>query len=95
MFPAFRFIMVPFCLTAAKAKYTFDFSEEEEGADDADEDQDNEPPASPVRSYKESFSTAQSNNNEDEDDDDDIFSPKPAITSYVHFPLIFCSSIVL
>ncbi|KAK3525400.1 hypothetical protein QTP86_031526, partial [Hemibagrus guttatus] len=68
--------------SAAKAKYTFDFSEEEEeGADDADEDQDNEPAASPVHSYKEHFSTAQSNNNEEEDDDDDIFPPKPAITS--------------
>ncbi|KAB5517842.1 hypothetical protein PHYPO_G00171840 [Pangasianodon hypophthalmus] len=66
--------------SAAKAKYTFDFSEEEE--EDADEDQDNEPPASPVHSYKESFSTAQNNNDEeDEDDDDDIFPPKPAITS--------------
>ncbi|KAI5087176.1 DNA topoisomerase 2-beta [Silurus meridionalis] len=68
--------------SAAKAKYTFDFSEEEEDDEvDADEDHDNEPPASPVRSFKESFSTAQNNNDEEEDDDDDIFPPKPAITS--------------
>ncbi|KAF5909132.1 DNA topoisomerase 2-beta isoform X1, partial [Clarias magur] len=66
--------------SAAKAKYTFDFSEEEEEEEDADEDQDNEPPSSPVHSYKESFSTAQ-NNTEEDDDDDDIFPPKPAITS--------------
>lgn len=62
-----------------------------------EEDHDNEPPASPVHTYKESFSTALINN--DEDDDDDIFPPKPAITSYVHFPLmynsIFCLFFVL
>ncbi|XP_026989581.2 DNA topoisomerase 2-beta isoform X1 [Tachysurus fulvidraco] len=64
--------------SAAKAKYTFDFSEEER-EEHVEGDHDNEPPASPVHTYKESFSTALINN--DEDDDDDIFPPKPAITS--------------
>lgn len=67
-------------LTAVKAKYTFDFSEEE-GDDDGDEEQENDAPASPVQSYKDNFAPTQNNNDDEEDDDDDIFPPKPTLTS--------------
>ncbi|CAM4635516.1 unnamed protein product [Leuciscus chuanchicus] len=58
--------------SAAKAKYTFDFSEEEEGGD---EEQENDGSASPVHSYK---NTEQQN--DDEEDDEDIFPPKTTFT---------------
>ncbi|XP_062384995.1 DNA topoisomerase 2-beta isoform X2 [Sardina pilchardus] len=76
--------------SAVKAKYTFDFSEEEDRGDDGDDDQDEDGPSSPVRSYGDSFSTSQSkepyNNNNtneednDNEDEDDIFPPKQSFT---------------
>ncbi|XP_026880433.2 DNA topoisomerase 2-beta isoform X3 [Electrophorus electricus] len=66
--------------SAVKAKYTFDFSEEEEEEEDGEEDLENDAPVSPEHSYKDSFPTVQ-NNNEDEEDEDDIFPPKPTLTS--------------
>lgn len=56
-----------------KAKYTFDFSEEE-----GDEEQENDGSASPVHAYK---NTEQQN--DDEEDDEDIFPQKTTFTLYV------------
>ncbi|XP_020494298.2 DNA topoisomerase 2-beta [Labrus bergylta] len=67
--------------SASKPKYTFDFSEEE-----ADEEENGEDyvPSSPVRSFKDDFTssaTKESFNNDDDDDDEDCFSPSKQKTT--------------
>lgn len=66
--------------SAVKAKYTFDFSEEEEV--DGDEERDNDVSRSPVQTYI-TDPTEQNNNVDEDDGDDDIFPPKTTFTSSV------------
>lgn len=66
------------CLSAAKPKYTFDFSEEE-----GEENGDDHVTSSPVRLFKDDFASSdtknrfddQNNDDEDDDDNEDSFSP--------------------
>ncbi|KAK5855488.1 hypothetical protein PBY51_005586 [Eleginops maclovinus] len=63
--------------SAAKPKYTFDFSEEEEG-DEEEENGDDDVASSPMRSFKDDFPSSEPKPSafslNDEDDDEDSFS---------------------
>ncbi|XP_041664909.1 DNA topoisomerase 2-beta isoform X2 [Cheilinus undulatus] len=74
-------------LSASKPKYTFDFSEEEDedGADE-EENGDDFVPSSPVRSFKDDFTSSarkESDNDHDDNDDfdEDSFSPSKKKTT--------------
>lgn len=68
--------------SASKPKYTFDFSEEEEEEEEAEEEEENgedNAASSPVRSYKDDFTSSSQpkddfNDHNDDFDDDDSFS---------------------
>ncbi|XP_034561189.1 DNA topoisomerase 2-beta isoform X2 [Notolabrus celidotus] len=71
--------------SASKPKYTFDFSEEEAEADE-EENGDDDVPSSPVRSFKDDFSSSAtkghfSDHNDDDDDDEVSFSPSKQKTT--------------
>uniref|UniRef100_A0A8C9YE72 DNA topoisomerase 2 n=1 Tax=Sander lucioperca TaxID=283035 RepID=A0A8C9YE72_SANLU len=62
--------------SAAKPKYTFDFSEEEDDAADEEENGENDVASSPMRSFKDDFLSSEtkerySDHHDDDDDDDD------------------------
>ncbi|XP_028453802.1 DNA topoisomerase 2-beta isoform X2 [Perca flavescens] len=62
--------------SAAKPKYTFDFSEEEDEAADEEENGENDVASSPMRSFKDDFLSSEtkerySDHHDDDDDDDD------------------------
>lgn len=66
-------------LSAAKPKYTFDFSEEE---GDEEENGDDDAASSPVRSFKDDFSFSDNkdryddhNDEEEDEDNEDSYSP--------------------
>lgn len=68
------------CLSASKPKYTFDFSEEEEA--DEEENGDDDVASSPVRSFKDDFTSSETkerynDHNDDDDDDDNEVSYSP------------------
>ncbi|XP_042362205.1 DNA topoisomerase 2-beta isoform X1 [Plectropomus leopardus] len=69
--------------SASKPKYTFDFSEEEYGEDGADEENgDDDVVSSPVRSFKDDFTSSDTkgrfNDHNDDEDDEDIDDPYSA-----------------
>ncbi|XP_031604241.1 DNA topoisomerase 2-beta isoform X2 [Oreochromis aureus] len=76
--------------SASKPKYTFDFSEEEDEEEaDEEENADDEPPSSPVRSFKDDFAfpgakdryNDHNDDNEDDDNDEAYTSPKQKAVS--------------
>ncbi|XP_034748008.1 DNA topoisomerase 2-beta isoform X3 [Etheostoma cragini] len=74
--------------SAAKPKYTFDFSEEEDEAADEEENGENDVASSPMRSFKDDFLSSEtkeqySDHHEDDDDDDveDSYSAPPKKTT--------------
>ncbi|XP_032378177.1 DNA topoisomerase 2-beta isoform X1 [Etheostoma spectabile] len=62
--------------SAAKPKYTFDFSEEEDEAADEEENGENDVASSPMRSFKDDFLSSETkqrySDRHDDDDDDDV-----------------------
>ncbi|XP_045913851.1 DNA topoisomerase 2-beta isoform X2 [Micropterus dolomieu] len=68
--------------SASKPKYTFDFSEEEEEEADEEENGDDDVVSSPVRSFKDDFTSSETKerysdhqDDDDEDDNKDSYSP--------------------
>lgn len=86
--------------SASKPKYTFDFSEEEGG--DGEENGDEDAASSPVRSYKDDFTSSvpkdsYNDHNNDYEDDEDSYTPKQkttpgAVTKKKETSSIFSSS---
>uniref|UniRef100_A0A667ZNP7 DNA topoisomerase 2 n=1 Tax=Myripristis murdjan TaxID=586833 RepID=A0A667ZNP7_9TELE len=75
--------IIPRETKSQRPKYTFDFSEEEEEEEDEENGGDDDDVASsPVRSYKDDFSTSETknryNDHDDDDDDDDVEKPSDA-----------------
>lgn len=73
------------CLSASKPKYTFDFSEEEA---DEEENGDDDVASSPVRTFKDDFTSSETkgryndhNDEEDDEDNEDSFSPSKQKTT--------------
>ncbi|XP_030269013.1 DNA topoisomerase 2-beta isoform X1 [Sparus aurata] len=69
--------------SASKPKYTFDFSEEEDEEEaDEDENGDDDVASSPMRSFKDDFTSSETkerfnDHNDDEDDDNEVSSSPP------------------
>ncbi|KAJ7991464.1 hypothetical protein DPEC_G00284130 [Dallia pectoralis] len=77
--------------SAAKPKYTFDFSEEEDGGEDIDDDDDEADAASsPVRPYKDDFTpsseTKERYKEESDEDEEEILPPPKRTTSTTVLP---------